>query len=238
MYLMRTRVLIFSLLIIAVSGACTRSDSDYKLPGVYRIDVQQGNVFSQDMLDRLKPGMEKHQVKFIMGTPTISDPFHPDRWEYIYTYTHGAARRVQQHLTIYFEDEKLAYLDGDVKTAIRKPPEEVRNRSKIVDVPDIWAPKKGLISSVINRLPFVGDDSKTPEVEDIMARQEKQPQGQQPVQEPEQSGTEEPAKPVEDKQQEDAVREPEQKGFFGRLLDKLPFIGDDDEDSEEQPATE
>lgn len=145
------------LLPLLLSVACTRSDGDFKLPGVYRISIMQGNVIEQNMLDRLKPGMEKRQVKFIMGTPTITDPFHPERWDYIYTFTPGADQRHQRHVTLYFEDDKLAYLDGDVVTSIRKPPENLR-KSKIVEVPQWRRKKPGLIDSVINKLPFVGKD--------------------------------------------------------------------------------
>ena len=46
------------------------------LPGVYKINVQQGNLVTQEMVDQLRPGMDKRQVKFILGTPLLSDPFH------------------------------------------------------------------------------------------------------------------------------------------------------------------
>ena len=141
--------------LLLLPAACMRSDGDLKLPGVYRIDIQQGNIIDQDMIDQLKPGMERHQVKFIMGTPTIIDPFHPDRWDYIYTYTHGASQRQQRHLTIYFENGKLAYLDGDVVTGIRKPPESLR-KSKIVEVPVRAQKKRGLLARIFDKIPGVG----------------------------------------------------------------------------------
>ena len=105
-----------------------------KLPGVYRIDIQQGNVIEQEMLDKLQPGMAKDQIHFIMGTPTIVDPFRNDRWEYIYTFSKGGNRRQQRHITIYFEEDKLAYLEGGVVLGIRRPPEDYRKERKTVDV--------------------------------------------------------------------------------------------------------
>ena len=64
-------------------GAC---QSVPMLPGLapYHIDIQQGNVLTQDMVAKLKPGMTRHQVRFVMGTPPITDPFHEDRWDYVY----------------------------------------------------------------------------------------------------------------------------------------------------------
>ncbi|MBF8269054.1 MAG: Outer rane lipoprotein SmpA [Gammaproteobacteria bacterium] len=153
-----------SLILLLLPLGCSRSDGDYKLPGVYRIDIQQGNVIEQEMLDRLKPGMEKHQVRFIMGTPTMIDPFHPDRWEYLYTYTQGASQRQQRRLTLYFEGEKLAYLDGDVITSLRKPPENYGNKSRIVDVPPRVQRDFSLFGNIAKIIPFIGDDKPAPAV--------------------------------------------------------------------------
>ena len=148
---------IFYIFILITLAACS-AEGTRKLPGVYRIDMQQGNVIEQEMLDKLRPGMEKSQVHFIMGTPTIADPFHNDRWEYIYTYSKGGKRRTQRHITIYFEDDKLTYLDGSVVKGVRKPPEDYRKERKIVDVPLKRQKQKGFFSKLINVLPFVGDD--------------------------------------------------------------------------------
>ncbi len=144
---------------IALAG-CS-SEGTRKLPGVDRMDIQQGNVIEQEMLDKLRPGMEKAQVHFIMGTPTLVDPFHTNRWEYIYTFSKGGNRRQQRHITIYFEEGKLAYLQGGVVPGIRRPPEEYRKERKTVDVPSTRQ-KQGFFSKLINVLPFVGDDVPTP----------------------------------------------------------------------------
>ena len=56
---------------------CSRSyDGSFNAPLLYKIDIQQGNVINQEMLNKLEPGMDKKRVKFIMGTPVIVDPFH------------------------------------------------------------------------------------------------------------------------------------------------------------------
>lgn len=226
--------------LLILQGACTRSDSDFKLPGVYRVNVQQGNVIDQEMLDRLKPGMEKHQVRFIMGTPTIADPFHPDRWEYIYTLTQGASQRIQRHLTIYFVDEKLAYLDGDVKTSLRKPPENITSRSKIVDVPIREQRQKGLIERVVDKIPLIGgDDENPPDIKKVeeqamtqpeqeLEQEQKQAQEQDQEQSAEEAGEESSAEDADND-----AGEKEEKGFFGRIFSRLPFVGDEEDEVDE-----
>jgi len=119
-------------------------EGGFKLPGVYRVDVQQGNVIEQEMLSRLKPGMDKNQVKFIMGTPAIVDPFHTDQWEYIYTFSRGGARRDQRHITLHFKDEKLAYVDGDVVPGLKRTDGVLNKPANTVDVPIRKKKKKGV----------------------------------------------------------------------------------------------
>ena len=151
---------IFCLFTLVALAGCS-AEGTRKLPGVYRIDIQQGNVIEQEMLDKLKPGMVKDQIHFIMGTPTIVDPFRNDRWEYIYTFSKGGNRRQQRHITIYFEEDKLAYLEGGVVPGIRRPPEDYRKERKTVDVPSNRH-KQGFFSRLLNVLPFVGDDVPKP----------------------------------------------------------------------------
>jgi outer membrane protein assembly factor BamE len=87
------------------------------IPFVYRIDVPQGNVVTQDMLNRLEPGMSKQQVSLVMGTPLIVDPFHPDQWVYAYRLRRGGEEVEQRRITLYFKDDRLQRVDGDVKPA-------------------------------------------------------------------------------------------------------------------------
>ncbi|MBL1142726.1 MAG: outer membrane protein assembly factor BamE [Proteobacteria bacterium] len=117
-------------------AACTRSfDGGYNLPLLYKIDIQQGNVIEQDMLNKLRPGMDKNQVKFIMGTPVIVDPFHNERWEYIFSFQEGGGVREQRHITIHFDDnEKLSHITGDI---------EVSNKPRVEN--DIVTEKEAVI---------------------------------------------------------------------------------------------
>jgi outer membrane protein assembly factor BamE len=144
---------------LLVLSACARYDGDFKLPGVYRVEVQQGNILQQEMFDRLKAGMNKNQVRFILGTPAINDSFHPDRWDYVYTKSINGGRRQQTHITLYFNEDKLAYLEGDVVSSLRRPSDDLRQPSKIVDVPQGKGPRKGLMERIINSLPMIGDEA-------------------------------------------------------------------------------
>jgi outer membrane protein assembly factor BamE len=80
----------------------------------YRIDIQQGNFVSQEMVAQLKRGMTKEQVRFVLGTPLVTDIFHADRWDYVYLLDRPGEPRVQRRLAVFFADDKLARLDGDV----------------------------------------------------------------------------------------------------------------------------
>ncbi len=82
-------------------------------PGVYKIDVQQGNVVTQEMVNQLRPGMTTRQVRFIMGTPLIQDTFHPERWDYLYSMKAGHQEREQERVILTFENDVLVGLGGD-----------------------------------------------------------------------------------------------------------------------------
>ena len=83
---------------------------------VYKLEVQQGNVVTQEMIDKLKPGMTPSQVRFVMGTPLVTDPFHPDRWDYYY-YLRRANEAVgeTQRVTVVFKNDLLIAVQGDTR---------------------------------------------------------------------------------------------------------------------------
>ena len=161
------------LIIILTTTICACSNTgDFKLPNLYRIDVQQGNVIDQKMIDRLKRGMDKEQVNFIMGTPAIIDPFHADQWEYIYSQSENGGTRFQQHIRMHFEDNKLTHIEGDVVTSLRQRADPAK-QSRTVEVPIGDEKSKGFFERMINAIPFVGDTStKTTEPEKQTTTQE------------------------------------------------------------------
>lgn len=110
--------------------------STAKLPGVYRIDIQQGNIITQEMVDNLELGMEKRKVRFLLGTPLIQDVFSEDRWDYVYTFQPGSGERVERHISLFFDQDKLAHLEGDIKLA-NEPRAPARRKDAVVTVPDL-----------------------------------------------------------------------------------------------------
>lgn len=113
-------LLIFSLIpTTLVTSAC----SSLRFPGVFRIDVGQGNLITKDMVDKLRVGMTPRQVRYVMGSPMIADTFHPDRWDYLYNLETGKGIFIENHLVLYFEGERLARIDN----AEYKDPEQLRN---------------------------------------------------------------------------------------------------------------
>ena len=79
---------------------------------VYRINIQQGNFLDQAAVEQVKPGMTRSQVRYLLGTPMVADPFNHERWDYIYYLKKGRSRHVDsRRVTVYFEGEKVAKLD-------------------------------------------------------------------------------------------------------------------------------
>ncbi len=86
----------------------------------YKIDIQQGNTLDPEDINSLRVGMTRRQVVFLLGTPLIKDPFHPDRWDYVYSFQPGGKSMRTQHLTLFFENDKLIKIDD---SALPKTPQ-------------------------------------------------------------------------------------------------------------------
>lgn len=83
---------------------------------VYKVEVQQGNVVTQEMIDKLKPGLTRNQVRYVLGTPLVTDPFHRDRWDYYYYLRHSnEATGATRHLTVIFKNDALVSVQGDTR---------------------------------------------------------------------------------------------------------------------------
>ena len=91
------------------------------VPKVHKIVIQQGNVITQQMVDRLKPGMTKAQALYVMGRPVLEDLFDPDRWVYIYSVQIPDEPEIKQTLTLYFENDALTRFTGDFTPTPPKP---------------------------------------------------------------------------------------------------------------------
>ncbi len=81
---------------------------------VYKINVQQGNYLKDEKLSQLEVGMTRRQVQFLLGSPIVQDAFHPERWDYVFSFRNGRTDTTSKRsLTIYF--------DGDTVERIRFP---------------------------------------------------------------------------------------------------------------------
>ena len=90
---------------------------------LHRIDIQQGNLVTQEMLDQLQLKMPAHKVRFIMGTPLVMDTFHQNRWDYVYIIQPAYKKPQQRRLTLLFDDKQLLKkIEGNVKIGKRKLP--------------------------------------------------------------------------------------------------------------------
>ncbi len=109
---MRTLNSLLAVACLLLLSACNNIGS-MDFPGVYKISIPQGNIITQEMVDQLRPGMTKRQVIFVMGTPLIRDPYHQDRWDYVYNFQPGGGERGQERLSVLFENDLLVSLSGD-----------------------------------------------------------------------------------------------------------------------------
>ena len=127
------------------------------IPGVYRIDIQQGNIVDREMLDQLEIGMEPRKVRFILGTPLLVDPFNQNRWDYFYSLRRGSGEEVRQRVSVYFVDDRLARIDDrlDPDTVPELAAERMQIRVKVPKRP----PPAGLLDRFTPDLPTSDDDS-------------------------------------------------------------------------------
>ena len=103
----------FTLLFLLLITGCS------SIPSVlYKIDVQQGNIITQEMVDKLKPSMTKSQVRFVLGTALIDDVFHKDRWDYVYRLVQQGRLVEEYKLTVFFEDDRLVRTAGDFSDSL------------------------------------------------------------------------------------------------------------------------
>ena len=110
---MKPILLLYLIIFVPNLTGCSSKITDLKIPNlgdlpfIHRINIQQGNVITQDMLAQLEPEMEKKKVLFIMGTSVIQDTFNSRQWDYMYTYQLGGGEYVKRRITLHFDDREL-----------------------------------------------------------------------------------------------------------------------------------
>lgn len=95
--------LLLALMIALASSACNL---------IYKQNIQQGNALEQEDLDELYVGMNKRQVLFVLGTPSVQDPFQQQRWDYVQTFSRRGSDLVQRTVTLKFDDDLLSEIIG------------------------------------------------------------------------------------------------------------------------------
>ena len=124
--------LILTLLLIAGCKQMPQMSAP-SLPGLtpYKIDIQQGNLITQEMLDKLQPGMTRNQVRFVLGTPLLVDPFRTDRWDYFYSMKKRGELLEQRQLKVFFQDDKMVRYEGDIVTDTKPGAEAVASAKPV-----------------------------------------------------------------------------------------------------------
>ena len=130
---------------------------------IYKQNIQQGNAIEQDDLDELYEGMSRRQVLFVLGTPSIMDPFHQDRWDYVQTFSRRGSDPVQRTVTLRFEDDLLSEIIGRDDAAFATPPksEDADEVASFIKKPTISSdPQEASLDSaedeVLNPGPEIG----------------------------------------------------------------------------------
>ena len=136
--MLKTDSLIFtrrgSSLILAVLLACGLLSACAEwLPDAHRPDITQGNAIKPEDLKKLHPGMSKQKIVEIIGSPTLLDPFHADRWDYIYRYIPGDGDIEQSRVSLFFSNDVLLRVDDSAYT----PPIERDENGELVDRPSV-----------------------------------------------------------------------------------------------------
>jgi outer membrane protein assembly factor BamE len=182
---MRQLFFLFTTLASLTLTACSTVLSN--LPGVYSLEIQQGNMVDQDMINQLRPNMSKRQVLYIMGSPMLVDVFHQKRWDYLYSKQVEGEAREQKRISLYFEGDILTGVQGDFRpdtqtakavkeTTVDVPPRDLEKTlwEKIVwlfsDEPDIRATSNSEDDSKKTTAEPVATEEKHDTNEDIKAK--------------------------------------------------------------------
>jgi outer membrane protein assembly factor BamE len=102
-----------SFFIVGLTMLLTAAACSHLVPSFYDIDLRQGNYIDAAKIAALRPGMTKQEVQFLLGTPLLSDPFHVNRWDYVYRFQTQEGQVEQRHVTLFFEGDLLSHIEGN-----------------------------------------------------------------------------------------------------------------------------
>lgn len=142
------------IIITCIASLSLAACSSSRFHLVHKIDIQQGNVVTQDMVDQLKPGMNHNQVQFIMGSPIVVDVFHQERWDYIYYYKAGYEDPVEDRVTLFFEGDRLVRISGTLEPAATIATAGEKSGQTTVVVPPGERVEPGLFNKIWHWITF------------------------------------------------------------------------------------
>lgn len=140
---MRIKLVLLSTLLASCSYISSPALSPYKM------DIRQGNYVTPEMREKLRLGMSRQQVRYVMGTPMVSDAFHGNRWDYVYSLEQRGEVVERQQLTLYFEGDNLVRVDDNGKTVLdmpvmaKQPVEAVQPVAKVDPTKEVLARVEG-----------------------------------------------------------------------------------------------
>ncbi|HTP62244.1 MAG TPA: outer membrane protein assembly factor BamE [Burkholderiales bacterium] len=219
----------------AVALPACKSVEVPKIPGLtpYRMTIQQGNYLSQEMVAQLKPGMTREQVRYVLGTPLVTDMFHADRWDYVFYRELPDGKREQRNLSVVFEKDKLARVLGDLLPAEGTAPVQATGFAPIAK-PDTPAKPAAEAPKPATEAPKPAAEASKPAAEAPApaAAAGKPAEDWTPTQQNWGAASDQPAakpEPAPAEKSEPAAKEAEakpaqdssEKGFFGRMLEKI-----------------
>jgi outer membrane protein assembly factor BamE len=109
------RTIVLALLLPPLLAAC----NPLSVFSVYRMEIQQGNYVTQEMVSKLQAGMTRDQVRFVLGTPLLVDIFHDNRWDYVYRRQRSGSREIEERrLSVFFDSDRLVRIEGDVTVGL------------------------------------------------------------------------------------------------------------------------
>ncbi|VCU69890.1 Outer membrane protein assembly factor BamE precursor [Pigmentiphaga humi] len=148
----------------ALLGLAACSTVNNYVPGFikpYRADIQQGNWLTQEQIELLRPGMTREQVRFALGSPTLTSVFHADRWDYPYLFTPGNGPTEERKFTVYFAGDRLERWSGDPQPS-RQPFQQKDTRKPLSATPATANPEGAPTPTVDGNAAPTGLDPSAP----------------------------------------------------------------------------
>lgn len=145
---MKKLLIIIACIATLVPAGCSRFHV------VHRIDIQQGNVVTQEKVNQLETGMNRNQAQFVMGSPMVVDVFHEDRWDYIYYLKPGYGDPTEERVTLFFEDDTLVRIDGSLQPSATPVVEDDTTRQATLVVPPQVRVPPGLFNRIWHWITF------------------------------------------------------------------------------------